>query len=327
MQRREEVEFLPMSQLSKVERQQIEYHLSCGYGPTEIGKMIGRDKSVISREIRRNKVNGEYVASKADMKCYQRRYWVLTDIQKIRSHPELEAFIEQAMLRRHPWSPEQIAGRWNKTEAKRFGYTVTHPTIYKYLYRFRLDLCKRLCTQRTKKHRRKRKSSRQMIPERVWIDNRPAIIEDRQRLGDYEADTVSSVLGDKTNFLTVVDRTSRYLMVSKSMDRKPKRIAMKMRQLLKDKPQHSCTLDNGLENRYHQRFGLPTFFCHPYSSWQKGQIEYANRLLRRHYPKKTELKTVSSKELALVVHDINNTPRKCLNYKTPHELFSLPPNP
>lgn len=321
MQREKGIEFLPMAQLSKTERQQIAYHYERGYGPTAIGKMIGRDKSVISREIRRNKVNGEYVASKAHMKCYQRRYWVLTDIQKIRSHPELEAFIEEGMRRRHPWSPEQIAGRWNEYEAPKFGYKITHPTIYKYLYRFRLDLCKRLCTQRTKKHRRKPKTKRQMIPDRVWIDDRPEVVEQRKRLGDYEADTISSTKDDKTNLLTIIDRTSRYLMVSKNKDRKPQRIVLKVRQKLKSKPQHSCTLDNGIEFKKHQNFGLPTFFCHPYSSWEKGQIEYANRLIRRHFPKKTKLADISPQQLALIVKAINNTPRKCLNYKTPHEVF------
>ena len=102
-----------MTQLTKQDRQEIEYYLKKGHGPTAIGLMISRSKSVISSEVKRNSVNGKYSAEKADLKAYQRRYWVLTDPQKIRGHPALETYIESKLKRRNPWSPAQIAGRWN----------------------------------------------------------------------------------------------------------------------------------------------------------------------------------------------------------------------
>ena len=310
-----------MTQLTKTDRQEISYHYKRGYGPTAIGQMLGRDKSVISRELRRNSVNGEYIAKKAHLKSYQRRYWVQTEPQKIRQCPALERYIEDGLKHRNPWSPAQIAGRWNEAEAVKQGLSITAPTIYKYLYRFRLDLCNHLCTKRRKKRKRHKKTDRVMITNRTWIDDRSAIVEQKQRLGDWEGDTICSLQDDKTSLLVLHDRASRYICVSKSMDKTTKRIVPKVRKLLRNKPQHSLTLDNGIEFKGHQAFGLPTYFCHPYSSWEKGAVEYSNRLIRRHFPKKTRLSNISPQKLSLIVQAINNTPRKCLNFKTPHEVF------
>lgn len=315
-----------MAQLTKQDRQEIEYYLKKKHGPTAIGEMLNRSKSVISSEIKRNSVKGKYVAEKAHLKAYQRRYWVLNDPQKIRLHPELENYIESGLNRRTPWSPEQIAGRWNQDKAETRGLSISHVTIYKYLYRFRLDLCKKLCTKRQKKKKRRKKTSRVMIPNRTWIDDRPTIVALKKRLGDWEGDTICSVKDDKTSLVVLHDRASRFICVSKSKDKTKKRIVSKVKKLLQNKPQHSLTLDNGIEFKGHQDFGLQTFFCHPYSSWEKGAVEYSNRLIRRHLPKKTRLSDVSHQKISLIVQDINNTPRKCLNYKTPYEIFFLTPN-
>ena len=170
-----------MKQLTKVDRQQIQYHLSCGYNACQIGKMLGRNRSTITREIKRNSVKGEYRADKANHKAYQRRYWVLTEPQKIRAHPELESFIEAKLKLRKPWSPETIAEVWNKTEAIKatVGYTISAPTIYQYLYGFRPGLCQYLCFKRARKKKRVAKPKRTMISNRTPIEDRPAIIESR----------------------------------------------------------------------------------------------------------------------------------------------------
>jgi len=289
-----------MAQLTKQDRQEIEYYLKKKHGPTAIGEMLKRSKSVISSEIKRNSVNGRYVAEKAHLKAYQRRYWVLNDPQKIRLNPALESYIELAPAH---------------------GLSITHVTIYKYLYRFRLDLCKKLCTKRQKKKKRHKKIGRTMIHNRTWIDNRPAVVEQKQRLGDWEGDTICSVKDDKTSLVVLHDRASRFICVSKSKDKTKKRMVPKVKKLLKHKPQHTLTLDNGIEFKGHLAFRINTYFCHPYSSWEKGAVEYSNRLIRRHFPKKTRLCNISPQKLSLIVQDINNTPRKCLNYKTPHEIF------
>lgn len=310
-----------MTQLSKTERQEIYLLRQKEYSLRDIAKAIGRSPSTISRELSRNKVNGEYLPDKADMKAYQRRYWVMTEPQKVQSHPALVQYIEKNLKRRHPWSPETIAGCWNQERAPIEGYTISTPTLYKYLYKYRPSLCKYLCCKRYKKKKRKHTSERFMIPNRTPIEERPKIVDEKKRIGDWEGDTIASVKDDKTSFLVLHDRSSRYICVSKTKDLTKKRIIPKVKKLIKNKPQHSLTLDNGIEFKGHERFGLSTFFCNPYSSWEKGAVEYSNRLIRRHFPKKTRLQDVSPRKLALIVHAINNTPRKCLNYKTPAQVF------
>jgi len=294
-----------MSHLTKEERKEISYFLSQGHGPTSIGKMLNRHKSVISREIKRNSVNGEYDPKKAQVKSYQRRYWVETDIQKIRSHPELVEFIEFGLNQKNPWSPQQISGRWKQEMSHIYGFNISHQTIYKYLYKHRPSLCKKLCTQRYKQKKRKKKTDRVMIQERTWIESRPDIVKQKQRLGDWEGDTICSIKGDKTSFLVLHDRASRFICVSKSCDKTKKRISTKVKQLLKNKPQQTLTVDNGIEFKGHKSFGIDTFFCQPYSSWQKGAVEYSNRLIRRHFPKKTILKNIHQKKLASIINAIN----------------------
>lgn len=310
-----------MAQLKKTERKEIEYYLNRGYKKSNIGELIGRNKSVVTEEIKRNAVNGVYDAEKAHMKAYQRRYWVMKEPQKIRNHSELVAYIESKLKRRHPWSPETIAECWNRDRTPIEGYTISAPTIYEYLYEHRPSLCQYLCHKRYKKKKRKNKTERVMIPDRTPIEERPAIVEQRERVGDWEGDTIASMKDDKTAFLVLHDRASRYICVSKSMDITKKRIVPKVRKLLKDKAQHTLTLDNGIEFKGHKSFGLDTFFCRPYASWEKGAVEYSNRLLRRHFPKKTRLAEISPKELSLVVEAINHTPRKCLNWRTPYQVF------
>jgi transposase, IS30 family len=310
-----------MAQLTKLDRQEIEYYLKKDYGPTMIGFMIKRSKSVVSTEIKRNSVNGVYNAEKAHMKAYQRRYWVMTESQKIRSQPELVEYIEVKLKQLNPWSPETIAARWNQERAPTAGFTITFPTIYEYLYLHRPSLCKYLCQKRFKKKRHKNTTQRVMIPNRVPITERPKIVEKRERIGDWEGDTIASVKDDKTAILVLHDRASRYIRVSKTKDITKKRMIPKVKKLLKNLPQQTLTLDNGIEFKGHQHFGIQTFFCQPYASWEKGAVEYSNRLIRRHFPKKTRLQAISPQKLALIVHAINNTPRKCLKYKTPHQVF------
>lgn len=310
-----------MAQLTKQHRKEIEYYLNRNYSYTAIAEMICKDKSIISREIGRNSVSGVYDAEKADVKSYQRRYWVMTEPQKIISYHALRNFIQEKLLLRHPWSPETIAALWNRDKMPHYGYSISAPTIYKYLYRFAPQLCQHLCFQRSSKKKRKATTNREMIPARVPISERPVEIETRKRIGDWEGDTVQSVKDDKTSFLVLHDRASRFIRVSKSKDITKRRMVTKVRQLLKNSPHHTLTLDNGIEFKGHQSFGVATYFCEPYSSWQKGAVEYSNRLLRRHFPKKTRLEYISPKKLSLVVEALNHTPRKCLDWKTPYELF------
>lgn len=311
-----------MAQLKKTDRQEIDYYLKKGYKPGKIAGILKRPRSTIKGEIDRNSTKGEYNAEKAELKSYQRRYWVEKEAQKINQYSALEKYIETKLKQRNPWSPEVIAGTWNRDRAPTEGYRISHPTIYKYLYKNRLDLCKYLCFQRQKpKKRNGKKKSREMIPNRTGIEKRPEEVENKERLGDWEGDTIVSTKDDKTALLVLHDRKSRYICVSKTKDITKKRMIPKVKKLLKKKPQETLTLDNGIEFKGHEKFGIDTYFCNPYSSWEKGAVEYSNRLIRRHFPKKTRLSDVSPKLLSIVVEAINHTPRKGLGWLTPHQVF------
>lgn len=140
-----------------------------------------------------------------------------------------------------------------------------------------------------------------MIPNRTWIDERPVEVKDRIEPQHWEGDLLCSRRSDKTSVLVLEERASRYLLAERVPDKKPQRIAKLIAQTTSNLAFKSLTLDNGLEFKHHERFGCATFFCHPYSSWEKGGIEYANRLLRRYLPKRSYLRDYSNRYLQAAV--------------------------
>lgn len=309
-------------QLQKTERQEIQILREKGYSLRSIAKVLDRSVSTISREISRNQVRGKYIAQKAHHKRYQRRYYCKKFLKKIREHPALEAFIRQKV--QEDWSPRTIAKMWPKAPENVSQTTISHLTVYKYIYSdYAIGLTKFLYSQRVRPKKRKgKKAKRNLIPNRVWIDERPELINHRQRIGDIEFDFICSTKDDNTHLLTGIDRKSRLLKALKVPDRKPRKIIKQLKTMTQQFNATSATFDNDIGFTQHQQLNIPTYFCHPYSSWQKGQIEYANRLIRRHIPKKTLLKNISQQQLDLIVHQINHTPRQCLNWKSPYQIFN-----
>lgn len=280
--------------------------------------MLNRSPSTISREIRRNSTSGKYSPQNADHKAYVRWKYRKTPSKKIRKNDELERFI-RGRLELH-WSPETIAGVWNKDNP---GKTISHLTIYRYIQsKFGCGLWQYLYQKREIPKRRRPKPKKGMIPERVWVEKRPNEASERKRLGDYESDLIVSTKEDRTVLLTTVCRTTRLVMAKRLPNKRPTLVAKAMRELYLNKPLKTVTMDNGIEFKEHQQLGAPTYFCHPYSSWQKGSIEYANRLIRRYFPKRTRLADISQKQIDQVIHRINNTPKKCLNWETPAQAFA-----
>ena len=161
-----------------------------------------------------------------------------------------------------------------------------------------------------------------LIPNRTWIEARERVVEQRSRGGDFEGDLIVSKRGDRSVLATLICRSSRFLFARKLPNKKPRVVCGALREFVAKQVLRTITLDNGVEFRDHESLGCKTYFCHPYSSWEKGSIEYANRLLRRYFPKKTKLASIQPEQLAFVVHRINHTPRKCLNWKTPAEVFA-----
>lgn len=310
-----------MKQLSKTERQEIYILHKKKHSLRAIADALGRSPSTVSREISRNKVNGEYIPQKAQMKSYQRRYWVEKETPRLWDHEWkiFRSFLDEKLSQEHPWSPEQICGHWSLLHPK---MTISPSTIYRFIHRWEYRLHKKLPHQRYNwRRRRSGLEKRALIPNRVWIDDRPEVVDTRTTLGHWEGDTLGSKRGETDNILGSIERKSRYLIATIMPNRKPSLSAIQLKKWQKQYHFQSLTLDNGIEFQQHEKIGCNTFFCHPYSSWEKGQIEYAMRLLRRLVPKKSSLKKITEKQLQLFINQLNHTPRKCLNYNTPHQVF------
>ena len=291
-----------------------------------IARELNRNPSSISREIKRNSTKGIYNPAKAQHKAYYRRKYSKYIAMKIVEHPELEKYI-QTNLKRY-WTPDEIAGRWNgENHLDQNGHiiTISAVIIYKYLYHYPggYHYCRYLlsCRQNVRKRKDKKKLKRQFIPDRVSIHDRPISIENREEFGHFEGDTLGRVKTDSEVITGLVERKSRYLLIEK-IDRL-KHTIESFNNLLKPYQSviQSITLDNGVENVRHRKLNTSVYFCDPYSSWQKGSVENSFKRLRRFIPKKSSLKFLSKKDITHYVNIMNNTPRKCLNYRTPKEVF------
>lgn len=301
------------------ERNELSILLKKGYSHRDIGYALGKHHSSVSREIKLNSVNGVYHPKKAHHKAYVKRKYSKYQGMKIRNNPEIEHYLKEKI--QLSWSPEAIAGRLKIDSHGQL--SIHHTAIYKYLYSsYAQDLCQYL---RYKHYRRKKrkavKSIREIIKNRVFIDQRPEIINQRLRFGDFEADALGVPKGTKESLTAVIERKSRYILAKKINQLKYTIEGFK--NLFNSLPAvaSSLTLDNGPENARYEELNISTYFCHPYSSWEKGAIENALGLIREYIPKKKSLKNYSQKEIDAIVEIINNRPRKCLGFKTPKEVF------
>ena len=306
------------------------YHMRmAGWSPAKIGRALGRHRSTIGRELKRNATPwGHYLDDHAKRRTRERRR--AAGARPRTDDAALMAHVERKIQAR--WSPQQIAGRLTVAPPTALaGKTISHATIYRWIW-----ACPRRA-QRLRPHfrvawRKRRKpygkpSSRGQIPNRVGIEHRPDAVAVRERLGDWEGDTVVGK-GRSGYVLTNVDRASRYL-VTRKLDR-PTAPAVAdglydaMRRVPKDK-RRTQTFDNGREFSGHEtiaaRLSLSVYFAHPYSAWERGANENTNGLLRQYLPKGRDFGSLTDWELAGYTWQLNNRPRKCLNYRTPAEVF------
>jgi IS30 family transposase len=300
-----------------MDRLELSILLKKGYSIRDIARVLGRHPSSVSRELKRNSVNGEYDPQKANHKAYVRRKYSKYQGMKIRENPEIESYIEEKI--KLGWSPEAIAGRLPIDSEGRL--SIHHTSIYKYLYSpYGQHLCQYLQYKRYRKKKKKgTKTVKEIIKDRVFIDQRPEIINQRIRCGDFELDTLGTPKTSKETLVGVVDRKSLYFLAKKIPRLKQAMIAAK--RLLKPYQVLSLTLDNGPENAKYQILDVPTFFCHPYSAWEKPIIENAFRRLRRYIPKRSCLSDYSDEQIQVIIDRMNNIPRKCLGWRTPKEVF------
>jgi IS30 family transposase len=300
--------------LCRAERDEIFQLLKAGISRREISKRLGRSPATISREILRNGSYLGYLPDTAEATARGRR---VKGTFKIDRYPELRQALLEGLAKR--WSPEDIA---HTCYGKR---TVCHETIYRYITEspFAIKLGLYTCLWRQKPRRRKRttRKSRSKIHGRVSIHARSNHINNRNHYHHWEADLMH-FKKQKHNLITAIERKSRYLLIVSNPDGKyaapvTKRLANAIAPF---KPK-SITLDNGLEFAHHQNLPSKTFFCDPYSSWQKGSIEHANGRIRRWLPKSHQ-GTITQNMLDNIANILNNKPRKILGWKTPAQVFN-----
>lgn len=311
-------------QLTFLERERISQMHDAGAENVEIAKELGRARSTISRELRRNGVAGEYSAVIAQgLHARRRRQRPL--VRKL-DRPEVAEFVLSHLAR--CWSPDQIAGRSKRDFPKDRCRQVSHQTIYAWIRAQPTANRQRFMGfLRFAGRRRPGEDRRGRIPNQVSIEGRPKVVDARRRYGDWEGDTVVGARQSGA-IVTLVERRSGYLITAKSCDRKARRVAGKIESRFRQLParlRRTVTFDNGKEFADHERvsarLGLNVYFAQPYCSWQRGTNEHTNGLLRQFLPKGTDLLTVSWQELKHYTHLINDRPRKRLDYRTPAEVF------
>jgi IS30 family transposase len=294
--------------------------LKFGKNISEIAAVLGRNKSTISREIKRNRnQQGEYNSWGAYSKAVARRR---VSIRKLRIQvgSELYFFIVEHLEKY--WSPEMIARCWN---AEHPDARIAFATIYRAVRRgiFKGIKPKTHLRRRGKKKYAQRNKFNTIQPEHT-IHERPEIIEKRERFGDWEGDTVCGGRG-KGGLLTLVDRKSRFLIARLIPNFNSETIRIAMVEALEKYHPQSITLDNGAEfakfREFEQQLNTTVFFADPHSPWQRGTNESTNDQLRFWFPKGFDFRTVSQSDVDRVVALINARPRICLGDKSPHDVF------
>jgi IS30 family transposase len=306
------------TQLTQEQRYQISALLKMGHKRTEISEVIGTHKSTVSRELGRNCGLRGYRPKQAHHKALCRR-----NHSRVRILPETWELIETKL--RLDWSPEQISGWLSRHHA----IQVSHEWIYQYILVDKQvggDLYRHL---RCQKKRRKRYGSydrRGKLPNRVSIEERPAIVDQRQRIGDWEVDTIVGK-GHHQAIVTLTERKSRFSLLSKVKQRTADQVRKALIDMLLPVSDHLHTLtaDNGKEFAEHERVAhelqVDFFFAHPYAAWERGANENMNGLVRQYIPKKRNFASVTTVELIQIMKRLNHRPRKCLDFMSPFEVF------
>lgn len=308
-------------QLTEFERYQIYALKKTGMINKEIAKQLERHPSTIGRELDRNTGLRGYRAKQAHEKACQRRQ---TASKAIKLTDQVKGWIIE--LIEQQLSPEQVAGYLLEHK----GISLHHETIYQLIYADKKaggTLYKQLRIM-SKKYRKRYGSyeTRGQIKNRVSIDDRPQIVGNKERIGDWEGDTVIGK-GRKSALLTLVERKTLYTMIFRLTGKQAALVARTAVSGMKELAEtiHTITLDNGLEFAHHQKIatGLKAdiYFAHPYSSWERGINENTNGLIRQYFPKGTDFNQVTDEQVNHVMDRLNNRPRKTRGYKTPNELF------
>lgn len=308
---------------SQEERCVLAAYLSEGMSLRSIAQKLGRSVGGISTEITRNSPDGSrerYEPHIAHLGSRMKK-WNANRRNPLKDE-ELQMYVRGQL--KEGWSPEVIAGRL-KEERKET--VVSHETIYQWAYKEGLvaELPRGKPRRHRKRWRLRASHGTQGLGTVPRIEERPKAASSRRRFGDWEGDSMLGRRQRGTIVSVQQERRSRYVLLSTCRDKSAKqtRVAIVHRfKGISKRLRRSLTLDRGTENAEWEAFGLPVFFCDPYSSWQKGSVENCIGLLRRYLPKGMDLQTVTPKQLQSLQNKLNHRPRKCLGFKTPYEVLS-----
>jgi len=289
-----------------------------------IARALKRSHTSIAREIKRNSDwKKGYVHSIAQTRMRGRKCLTRHTLFK---DQDLQNFVIDRL--KHKWSPDVIAAYLKQSHPKR---SISRETIYRFIYDTDYGRKAKLYKLLTRRHKRripygKRKRRGSAIPDRTSIHKRPDHANKRLRIGHWEGDLILNKGG---NIAVMIERKSRYIIAVKNKTKRSDEVIKALSARLKplpDKLKQSISFDQGTEFTNHQTLqkehGIQTYFCDPYSPWQKGAVENANGILRRWIPKKADITELEQEKLDQMIDIINNTPRACLGYKTPNKLFS-----
>lgn len=317
--------------LTLVEREIISRGIAACRSVRAIAKELYRSASTISREISRNGGYDKYRAVDAESQAWVRA--LRPKLCKLAGNTFLQRAISNKLTIH--WSPEQIAGWLKRTYPDKEHKQVSHETIYRSLFVQARDVLKKELQQylrskrtiRRSKHATQKGSDHGQIKDMISIHERPASVEDRAVPGHWEGDLIG---GSKNSYIaTLVERHTRYVMLAKVANKDTQSVVsalIKQAHKLPRELYQSLTWDRGKELADHKRFTLETdidvYFCDPQSPWQRGSNENTNRLLRECFPKGTDLSAHSQAHLNKIARQLNERPRKTLQYETPAERFN-----
>lgn len=307
------------TQLTQEQRYQIYALMKAEHNQAEIAAIVGVHKSTISREVRRNRGLRGYRPQQAHQLALHRR--------QAKAQPRFTSahwrLVER--LLREDWSPEQIS-LWLAEEGH---LAISHERIYQHILQDKAhggDLYRHLRCQKQRKKRYGSYDRRGQLCNRVSIEERPAIVDRRSRLGDWELDTIIGK-GHRQALVSLTERKSRLALFAKVPSRGAegvKRAVLKLLAPLADHV-HTLTSDNGKEFAYHEAIATTLdadfYFAHPYASWERGLNENTNGLIRQYFPKGCDFTAITQRDIQTAMNKLNNRPRKCLGMKTPNQVF------
>ncbi len=310
--RQVEIAKMNYTHLTQEERYQIYALKKAGLKQSEIAQVLERSESTISRELSRNRGQRGYRPKQAHSMAEERRAKNARMIDDATWQFAQEKLLQQ-------WSPEQISEH----------AAISHETVYQRVYADKRTgglLWTQLRCQKQRKKRYGKTDRRGIIPNRLLIEDRPAIVDERSRIGDWEADTVIG-RNHKQAIVSIVERKTGFTLIHKVERKTSQAVSQAMVELLKPyrKKVHTITSDNGREFAGHETISKQLkadfYFAHPYASWERGTNENTNGLIRQYFPKNRDFTTITQQEIDMAMERLNNRPRKRLGYQTPNQVF------